>query len=310
MKWLTLLGLLLPALALAQQPAEAPEALVVGVYTPRVAYGGALGRGAFANQIAQQLTAATGVPFRGQGFSSGGAFAEQVAAGKVAFAVVEAQLQARRRFTGLAHASKGGKARAPMALVVGGGSAARDLGGLKGARLATVPVGKGDAGFVANLLLQGEVGAGFFAEGRAARDAGGALSLVKLGKADAAFTFAGATGGLRAVFRSRPVSLPVFVQTSGGLPADVVGKVRAAIRSVRVPGAVIDGFTGYDAGAVEAVARQLGAPRQRKARPVLAPVAIERPAVGAYPAPLAPLPVGFAPAADSLGVPPPPADAF
>jgi hypothetical protein len=311
--WMVALALLASP-AWAQDGADSgpavPEALVIGVYTPRVLYSGALGRGAFANQLAQQIASATGVAFKGRGFTSRGALTAQIKAGKVAFALVAAQHQAGRSYPGIAHGAKGGKTRLPMALVVGPGSKARDLAGLEGAKLANVPVGGGDAGFVANLLLQGEVGGDFFTTGREARDVSGALSLVKLGKADAAFTYAAATGGLRVVFRSRPVALPAFVQTDAALPAAVVAKVRAAVGQVRIPGAVIDGLAPYDAAAVKAVAGQLGAPKRRRAQPVLAPVATDAPPVSAFLAPLAPAPVQFVPAAASLGVPPPPADAF
>lgn len=300
-----------PALAQDAGPPTPPDAKVLAVYAPRLAFASGVARSRYAADLAAALTQATGIPFLGRGFASGGAFAQQVAAGKVAVALVDAQVQVRRGFQALAQGQQGGRPAAPMVLVVAPGVKGTGLLALEGKRLAGVPVGPGDAGFVANFLLQGEVPADFFKAGRDARDVQGAVALVKLGKADAAFTPAGRTGGLRAVFRSRPVPLPVLVQVDPGLPADQAGALKRAAAGLRVAGP-LDGFGAVDSAGLGALKASLGAPRQRAATPVLVPAPVTLGPVPAYPAPAAPAQVAPPPSglADALGVPEPPADRF
>ncbi len=310
--WALALWLAMPGVAWAQDggPAEADDARVVGVYAPRLLFASGMARSRYAADVAAALSAATGLAFKGRGFATGREFDSQVATGRVAVALVDAQVQARRSLTPLGQARRNGKAAAPMVLVVAPGVQVDGLLALKGRSLATVPVGPGDAGFRANFLLQGEVGDDFFSLGRSARDVQGALNLVSLGKADAAFTFAGDTAGLRVVFRSRPVPLPVWVQTDPSLTAAQVAQIRQALAGLRVAGPV-QGVGPADGPALAGLAKALGAPRRRVARPILGTAPDDLPPLAAHPA--APRPVGVAgavPVADALGVPAPPADAF
>ncbi|MCA9543623.1 MAG: PhnD/SsuA/transferrin family substrate-binding protein [Myxococcales bacterium] len=315
LQWVTLgalaLGLTAPALAQDAGPPPPDEARVLGVYAPRLAFDSGVARSRYAADLAAALTQATGLPFKGRGFASSGAFAEQVAAGKVTVALVDAQVQARRGFTALAQGQQGGRPAAPLVLVVAPGVKGDGLLALKGKRLADVPVDTGDAGFVANFLMQGEVAGEFFKAGRSAHDVQGAVALVKLGKADAAFTPADRTEGLRTVFRSRPVPLPVLVLVDASLPAEQAAALRQAAPRLKVPGP-LDGFGAVDSGGLQALRGSLGKPRQREAQPVMVAAPVNLGPVAAFPATARSAQVAEPPGglAEALGVPEPPAERF
>ncbi|MEZ4467850.1 MAG: PhnD/SsuA/transferrin family substrate-binding protein [bacterium] len=307
--WLLAAGLLTAAPVAAQpEEAAAPAGYVVGVYAPRVYFPNSLARTSYANDVAARLTASTGISFSGRGFATRGDFDRQIQEGQVHFAVVEAQLQAERGFTALAQGTTGGATSRAMVLVTSEGTGP-GIGALKGRTLALVAVGGRDKSFVMNHLLQGQVPGDWF-KTTTARDVQSALGLVKLGKADAAFTFTGNTDGLAVSFQSRPAPLPVFVQTAKELDADVVSKVRQAITGVSARNSVFDGFGALDGAALGRLKRDLdGGPRAPGNEPVFAaarsalppvPDQMERgPVVLPTPDP-APL----------MGIPAPPADAF
>lgn len=258
----TLLAPLLLVGLLAAPAAYAQDSLTVGVYAPRIFFGNSLARGQYAQQVAQALAAKTGLDIKGRAYVGGGEFGAQIKAGEVHFAVVDAQYAIDRGYAPIAQGTAGGNTAPPMALVVGGGVDAKTVGDLQGKRLVRVAVSGSDQKFQLNWLLQGQVGPDYFKAGGTARDAQGAISLVKLGKADAAFTYSSADGGLRSVYRSRGAPLPYFVQTNDDVPADVAAKVRAAIRGVQAKNPVFDGFgpPGNNAGLAGALKRGLTRP--------------------------------------------------
>lgn len=231
----------LSAPVFAQPEAERP--LVVGVYAPRAYFANSPARTRQAEAIAQLLQRATGIPMKGRGFTSRGELRAKIASGDLQFAVVEAQFQVESGLPALAQARSKGKPTRAMALVVAPSLSGRSVSELRGKRLAKVSVGNGDMQVVHNLFLSGEIAGTFFGKARTARDVQGALSLVRLGKADAAFSFAGLTGGLPEVLRTQAVPLPVFVQTDPSLPPETVRKVKAALRGARLPaGGAYDAF--------------------------------------------------------------------
>jgi len=301
----------LPFWAAAQDdppPEEAAGALVVGVFAPRIYFQNSLARTSYANAIAAHLTAQTGVTFSGRGFATRGDFEGQVQSGRVQFAVVEAQLQAERGYPALGQGTTGGATGRAMVLAVGAGAPAA-IGGLKGRTLAVVAVGAKDKSYIMNHLLQGQVPADWF-KTVAARDAQGALGLVKLGKADAAFAFSGNTEGLAVAFQSRPVPLPVFVQVDKSVAADLVAKVRGALGSATAANGVFAGFGAYDAAAVARLKGDLdAAPRAAGTEPVFAAPRSTLPPVPEF-LERGVLPFRAPDPAAGLAVPPPPADAF
>ena len=293
--------------------ADGGDAIIVGVYTPHVFFADSLARNRYAESLANALGAATGLAVRGRGYAGAAEFTGHVRSGAVHFAVVDAQYHIEHgELRSVAQATSGGKATRPMVAVVGGAVEARSIGALRGSRLATVDVGSGDLAFVSNFLLQGQIGPDYFKKGRAARDIQGALTLVKLGKAETAFTYRGHTAGMTVIFNSRPVPLPVFVQARGDLDPERAQAIRRAIIGLRAKSPVADGFGGYDAGVhaalKAALARPVAAPRSHA--PVLAIIPGEDLPVPAFPQPSAHPAVQLPPVVNAFEVPPPPPDEF
>ncbi|MCA9541307.1 MAG: hypothetical protein KC620_20540 [Myxococcales bacterium] len=257
-----------------EEGAAAP--MVLGVYAPWLYFPTSLARGQYAEQLAGAVGRIAGLELRGRGFSAEGEFQEQIKSGQVAFAVVDAQYQIEKGLTALAQGIAEGRPTRTMVLVVRDGLDG-GIADLKGKTLARVTVGPGDQAFITNYLLQNQVEADYFARGRGVRDAQGALSLVKLGKADATFLYRGPAAG---IFESRPVPLPVVVQTRADLDPAVVTKVRQAILGVTIRTDVIDGFSAYRADVHEKLRGALrAAPTGPGNRPIYAQVREALPAV-------------------------------
>lgn len=269
-------ALLLPAWAAAQD-----RPLTVGVYAPQVHFQNSLARGQYAQAVAQALAAKTGLDVRGRAFGGSGEFGEQAKAGAVDFGIVDAQFAREQGYRPIAQGVREGQTAAPMVLVVGDGVSGTTIGDLQGKRLARVAVGGSDAKFVSNFLLRGQVDPAYFKKGATARDVQGALSLVKLGKADATFAYAAAAGGMRVVYRTRPVPLPYFVQTNAAVPDEAAAKIKAAIGGVAVANPLFGGFgpPGADGAFAKALSGGLSRP---SGTPILASVKSNLPPVPAF----------------------------
>ena len=238
MRWTLALVL---ALCVAPPAGAQPEPLVVGVYSPWTYFPDSLSRSRYAMELAGALSRSTGLDIDGRGFTAREVFEAQVKAGQIAFAIIDAQHQLEHGFTPLAQTIAHGRPTRSMVLAVRDPSGV-DLSAMRGRTLANVLHGPWDARFVVNFLLRNQVEPDFFVGGRTVRDVGSALSLVKLGQVDAAFTYKGTHPG---IYESPPVPLPAFVQTNNSLPVDVVAKVRRAVLGVAVRNDVFGGFSAF-----------------------------------------------------------------
>lgn len=305
---IALLALLVAAPAAAQPDAGgAPaDALVVGVYAPWMYFPNSLARSQYVGELAERLGRVTGKSFRARAFATEGEFQNQIAAGQVHFAIVDAQYQIERGLKPLAQGVKSGRPTRPMVLVASG---ARGVAELEGKSLARVRLGRGDQGFIFNYLLQNQVDPGFFADGagKDARDVQGALGLVKLGKADAAFAYKGTEPG---IFETRPVPLPVFVATAADIAPDTLRAVQQGVLGVTLDGPV-EGFSAWSAELHRPLERAIKAKPQGPGN---------RPVLSRADAPLPPVPsaidtsatarAALPPVADELEVLPPPPDLY
>lgn len=288
----------------AKVEAEGPT-YTIGVYAPWMYFSNSIARSAYAEQLAAALGRVTGLELRGRGFSTAAEFQNQINAGQVHFAVVDAQYQIERNLTAIAQGVAHGRPTRPMVLVAASGSGVADL---EGKRLARLNVGAGDPGFIFNFLLQNQVEPGFFGKGRSVRDVQGALSLVKLGKADATFAYKGVQAG---VFESRPVPLPVFVRTGAPVPADALQRVRSAVLGIAIRTPVVDGFTAYRADVQASLRRALKArPTGPGNQPLVSRARPRLPRVAGALAPMGQPAVQLAPLSDALETTPPPADLY
>jgi len=233
------------------QPAP-PAKLVIGIYAPTVEFATSAARLQYAQGLAKAIAAQTGMEAEARSFA---AFGQLKSAG-VDFAVVDGQCYAGSLgWPILATAEIGGATSRPWALFSGQGGGMQEL---KGKKLAYVQTGCNDNGFIDNAMLDSEVDAGFFSARVGKPDLLGAVAEVAtLRSAQAVFAPVGSQKGLTKVFDTGSVPNPAFVQVNGKLPADLVGKVGAAVIGYGGGGA-IGGWAGPNRGLYQGLAGRLG----------------------------------------------------
>lgn len=304
-----LIALLALPLGATAQPEAAPQGeapLVVGVYAPRLRFANSLARNRLAEQLADALSAGLGRPVKGRGFVSATELKNQVNAGAVHFALVEAQTHVEQpQWPALAQSTRGGHPSRPMVLT-GGAS----VSALAGASLAEITVGAKDDWFRTHYLMQSQITPGYFGAGKAARDAQGALSLVSLGKARGAFVYQGDQAGPIAL-TTRAVPLPVIVITArDALSGELKQQAARALQAGRYTGAPLDGFMPYNTALMGPLRGALTGALARRPQhtPLMATPERPAPEIPAYPGALGPLPLSPPSPGAGFSLPPPPGD--
>jgi hypothetical protein len=140
---------------------------------------------------------------------------------------------------------------------------------LHGAKVAIPAVGARAHAFITNVLLGGEVDASYFKQISEAADARSAVTMMTIGRVDAAFVPAGidAPAGTKRIATLSDVGWPIFV----ALPAADGRRVRAfaaRIKSFSASG-TFTGFTQASASDYRALASQFG--RSTKRGPMTLP---------------------------------------
>jgi hypothetical protein len=213
-----LLTSLVCALTLATPAVASAEDITIGLYAPTAPFESSGDRVSFINAIADHLApAANGSRVTGKVFASASAYAAAVKKGEIQFAIIDAPYAAAlgMPYTVLASATRSGDASASWQLIAKSSiGAIRDL---KGAKVAIPTVGAKANSFVTNVLLGGEVDASYFATISEAPDVRSAVTLITVGKADAAFVPAGvdAPSGTKRLISLPTVGWPVFVSLPG-----------------------------------------------------------------------------------------------
>jgi hypothetical protein len=235
------------ALCVAPSTAVA-EDITVGLFAPTAPFEGSGDRVSFINAVAEHLAgAADGAKVTGKVYSSASAFAAAAKKGEIQFAIVDAPYAAANGlpYAVLASAIRGGSSSAPWQLIAK--SSIDNVRGLQGVKVAVPATGAKEQAFVTNALLGGEVDASYFAGIVEAADARSAVTMITVGKVDAAFVPAGvdAPSGTRRLLTVSSVGWPMFV----ALPAADAKRVAAFTSRIKTfPGA--GGFGGFgDAGA-------------------------------------------------------------
>jgi hypothetical protein len=254
-----------PGAADAQSAASASPAdarLTIGLFTPTAPFSGPSERNQFIQELAQELTRALGRPVAGRVFATRSVFEKAVADGAIQLAVIDAPYAAALRLPHdiLAAATRAGEATAMWQVVAH--EPVVSLRELRGKTLAVPETGARLRDFVHNVLCEGEIGAGF-AKLDGTPDAVSALTLARLGRADAALVPVGLPlpEGLRAGLALGPVGWPMLVALPGASP-ELARAVRQAAPKLTLAGA-LDGFTAADAGEYRALAGRFAkAPRR------------------------------------------------
>lgn len=243
-----LLRLVACALACAAPSIAAADDITIGLFAPTAPFEGSGDRVSFVNAVADHLSsAAGGAKVTGKVYASAGAFASAAKKGEIQFAIVDAPYAAANGlpYTILASAMRGGSGSASWQLVAK--SSVGSIRDLRGAKIALPATGSKAPAFVTNALLGGEVDPSYFASITEAPDTRSALTMITVGKVDAAFVPAGVDppGGTKRLLSLGNVGWPMFVS----LPA-ADSKMSAAFASRIKSFGGGGGFSGFgDAGA-------------------------------------------------------------
>lgn len=222
---LLLLSCAISTSAQAAPIAGAPAALELGIFAPNSNFtsGSAF---TYITGLARHVQTVTGIPTTGRVWRNAGAFRR--ATGTMHFAVVDPVYLCRNRaYTVLASGQLGGGSQAPWGLFAGAGI--RNLGDLRGKRLALAASGAGDAAFAEGMLggrvkLQGFVGSIVYRS-----DLTSAINAVKSGAAEAVLAPVALATGLRRVFSTQSVPNAGLVVIKRGLPQTLVRQVSGAV---------------------------------------------------------------------------------
>lgn len=266
----TLRALIVLAALVALPRAAAADTITIGLYAPTAPFDGTGDRVSFVNALADHLGAeAGGDRVTGKVYSSATAFASAIKKREIQFAVIDAPYAAALGlpYKILAAATRDGSATVAWQLV--GGAGVDSLADLRGKKVVVPTTGAKENAFVTNVLLDGEVDAGYFGKILEAVDARSALTMVSVGKADAAFVPAAADvpSGLSRVLTLGQVGWPMFVALPGA--DDARAKAFATRIKTYGGGTTFAGFTGADAGRYRSLASSFG--RATKRGPMAVP---------------------------------------
>jgi hypothetical protein len=255
----------LPAAALlaassSAQPAQPGRPLTIAVFAPGAAFKGPYDLFAFGDGLAAFVGKETGLKVKSVAFAKPRQLEAAIRRGEVHFAVLDPLYLARRRHKVLAAATVDGKPQQRWALYLAAGNRSCSLRGL---RLAVVKAAGQDLAFVERVLFGCALRPGrFFGAVKGLRDAGNAVSAVKLGRADCAPVPESTAWRLRRLHGLGWVVTPGFAQIDRGLPARVVTAVTAAVLRFRTAGA-LDGFKAADERPYRQLAARLASPGPR-----------------------------------------------
>lgn len=239
-------------------PARAVADVTIGLYAPTAPFEGSGDRVSFINAVADHLAAKTGVKVAGKVYGTASAFAAAARKGEIQFAVVDAPYAAAHGlpYDIIAAATRTGAATAGWQLIAK--SSIGTIRDLRRAKVAIPTVGAKAQAFVSNALLGGEVDANYFGALIEAADARSAITMITVGKADAAFVPAGieAPPGTKRVTTLTSVGWPMFVALQSA-DAKHVSAFATRIKTFSGAGA-FSGFTDASAGNYRALASSFG----------------------------------------------------
>jgi hypothetical protein len=241
--------------------AQSERELVIGLYAPSAPFSGTAQRLEFVRNLAEHVSQQINRPVTGRVFANGGALAAAIKGGDIQFAVIDAPYAAEvgMPYDVLAAAVRGDSAMTPWRLVAGPG--VRSLGDLRGKTIAMPGIGPRDAQFVANALLDGEVEPSFFGKIATAPDASSAVTMVSVGRAQAAVVPSAIElpSGVRPLVTLTSIGWPMFV-AAPSVDRGTSDRVGRAVRSFQTSGPFTR-FTTADAGRYRSI--DLGKPNRK-----------------------------------------------
>lgn len=254
MKKLLVIALLLVSVG----SAHADDTITVGLYAPTAPFDGTADRVGFVDALAKHLEgSAGGKKVKGKVFSSASSFSSAVKKGDIQFAVIDAPYAAAigLPYKILGSAQRSGSSTGQWQVVSNSGL--KNLSDLKGKKVVVPSIGAKETAFVTNALLDGEVDAGYFDKIVEAADPKSAITMVSVGKADAAFVPSGVdTSGMSVVMTLGAVGWPMFVALPGA-DESLTKSFGTAVKKFSSSSA-FSGFAGADAGKYKSLSGSFG----------------------------------------------------
>ena len=251
--------------------------IVIGLYAPSAPFTGPAQRLEFVRALADHVSAQTGRRVVGRVFAAGSSLSAAIKGGEVQFAVIDAPYGAAigLPYDILGAAVRGDSRSRPGAWCRLRRALARPI---SRARRSPCPaVGARDGLFVANGLLEGEVDPSFFGKIATAPDAQSAVTMVGVGRAQAASFPVGIDlpAGVRLAGHLNAIGWPMFVAAPGvdRATADSVGRAvrgfRAAARSPASPPATPGATARSTSGASRKARMAVPPPARLNVRDIL-----------------------------------------
>lgn len=254
MTLLTTIGILLPAVAFAQNH-------TVAIFAPSLDFADGAARNAFVSKIAKSLSDQTGMNWTASAFARASDF--EAARASVDLAILDADYFSGKSGTlkPVAMLSSNGSTSRRMKVIAKRGSSDK-LFHYRGKRLALVSSSSLVRAFFTSNVLGHEISVeNYFASVEDARDLRSAMNALELGKADLTMTFEGNESGFTTVYTSPAVALPVIAMNVSKFSSADAEKVKQAVLQVKVSSSIINGVSAYSATDASAFKRIAGEKR-------------------------------------------------
>lgn len=254
MTLLTTIGILLPAVAFAQNH-------TVAIFAPSLDFADGAARNAFVSKIAKSLSDQTGMNWTASAFARASDF--EAARASVDLAILDADYFSGKSGTlkPVAMLSSNGSTSRRMKVIAKRGSSDK-LFHYRGKRLALVSSSSLVRSFFTSNVLGHEISVeNYFASIEDARDLRSAMNALELGKADLTMTFEGNESGFTTVYTSPAVALPVIAMNVSKFSSADAEKVKQAVLQVKVSSSIINGVSAYSATDASAFKRIAGEKR-------------------------------------------------
>lgn len=218
--------------------ADAPRPFELGVYVPRLPFTDGVTRNAYARDVAASLADATGLPVRGQAFSSRSDVVKWMEAGRLDLVFVDASFLASGSGTTLLGNATGPSGPSPRLVLFGAGSpegtagvtTAPSIERLRSLRLAVPGATPVELRLLSNVGFESVLRVSeTFREIVDAPDLAEAVRRVQLGQADAVIGWEGTAPALSPIVDLARFPLPVLVGLKA-LPEDARTTFASALR--------------------------------------------------------------------------------
>jgi len=228
----------------------------IALFTPNLDFKDGVARNSFVTEIAATLSDQTAVTWTAKAFARQADFESELRKEGIDLAIID----------GVYFAAKGSKMTPIASLKSAGGSAesmkvyvrsgvGTSLHELRGKKLVIAESGGYLERIMSGEVLGAEIAADeFFSEVQRVKDVRSAINALELGNADVTMAYGSYAEGLKSVFETPEVPLPVIAITSKRLDGELLDEVKKSVRKLTTTGAgMIAGAGSYNGDAVRRI---------------------------------------------------------